>query len=100
MEILAVILFVAEIKGHRNWTTPFVLFGKNPLFIYILAGVWAKVFGLIRIGDSNVLHAMYVNVFQPIGGNLNGSLLFAIAHVLLFLFVGWLLDRKQIYVRV
>jgi predicted acyltransferase len=100
MEILAVILFVAEMKGYRNWTNPFVLFGKNPLFIYVLAGVWAKSYGLIRMDDTNAASWLYSSVFQPIGGNYVGSLLFAIVHVLLFLLAGWLLDRKKIYVRV
>lgn len=38
--------------------------------------------------------------FQPLAGNFVGSLLFAIAHVLLFLAVGWYLDRKRIYLKV
>jgi predicted acyltransferase len=87
-------------KGYQKWTTSFVLFGKNPLFIFVMSGVLVKVYGLIRIGDTNAYGALYKHVFQPLAGDYVGSLLFAIAHVLLFLFVGWLLDRKKIYVRV
>jgi predicted acyltransferase len=100
MTILSVILFFTEMKGYQKWTTPFVLFGKNPLFIFALSGIVAKIYGLIRIGDTNAYGALYKNVFQPLAGNYVGSLLFAITHVLFFLFIAWLLDRKKIYIRV
>lgn len=100
MTILSIILFFTEMKGYQKWTTPFVLFGKNPLFIFVMSGVLVKIYGLIRIGDTNAYGALYKNVFQPLAGDYVGSLLFAIAHVLFFLFIGWLLDRKKIYIRV
>jgi predicted acyltransferase len=100
MTILSVILFFVEMKGVQGWTRPFVIFGKNPLFIYVLAGVWGRMYGLIRIGDSGASSALYENVFRPIGGDINGSLMFAISHVLLFLLIGWIMDRNKIYVRV
>jgi predicted acyltransferase len=77
-----------------------VLFGKNPLLIYALSGIIVKIYGLIRIGDTNAYGGLYKYVFQPLAGNFAGSLLFAISHVLLFLTIGWLLDKKKIYVRV
>jgi predicted acyltransferase len=100
MIILSVILFVVEMKNEQRWTNPFVLFGKNPLLIFVLSGVIVKIYGLIRIGDTNAYGGLYKYVFQPLAGNFFGSLLFAISHVLLFLAIGWLLDRKKIYVRV
>ena len=100
MTVLSVILFFTEMKSYQRWTTPFVLFGKNPLFIFVMSGVIAKIYGLIRIGDSNAYTALYKNVFQPLAGDYVGSLLFAIAHVLLFLFLAWIMDRRRIYIRV
>jgi predicted acyltransferase len=100
LTILSVILFFVEMKGRKNWTTPFVLFGKNPLFIYVLAGVLVNIYGIIIINNQNAYGALYENVFRPIGGNYVGSLMFALFHVLLFLLVGWLLDKKKIYVKV
>ncbi|MBT1696430.1 DUF1624 domain-containing protein [Fulvivirgaceae bacterium PWU4] len=100
MMVLSFILFVVEMKGRRNWTNAFVLFGKNPLLIYALSGIIVKIYGLIRIDDGGAYGAIYRYVFQPIGGDYFGSLLFALAHVALFLLVGWFLDKKKIYVRV
>jgi predicted acyltransferase len=100
MTVLSLILFFTEMKGNQRWTTPFVLFGKNPLFIFVLSGMIVKIYGLIRIGDTNAYGGLYKYVFQPLAGDYVGSLLFALAHVLLFLFVGWFLDRRKIYIRV
>jgi predicted acyltransferase len=100
MTVLSIILFFTEMHGYRRWTKPFVLFGKNPLFIYALSGMIVRIYGLIRIGDTNAYGGLYKYVFQPLAGDYIGSLLFALAHVMLFLFVAWLLDRKQVYIRV
>jgi len=88
------------LKGHQQWTKPFVLFGKNPLLIYALSGILVRIYGLILIGDTNAYGGLYQYVFRPLFGNFVGSLLFAIAHVLFFLAVAWFLDRRKIYLKV
>lgn len=98
--LLSVILFFVEMKNLRNWTNPFVLFGKNPLFIYVMSGVIVKIYFLIRFNDVNAYGGLYKYVFQPLGGNYFGSLLFAIYHVLLLLLLGWYLDKRKVYIRV
>jgi predicted acyltransferase len=98
--VLSIILFIVEMKHRKSLTQPFVLFGKNPLLIFALSGIIVKIYGLIRIGDTNAYGGLYKNVFQPLAGNYVGSLLFAIFHVLIFLLIGWLLDRRKIYLRV
>jgi len=99
MAILSVILFFVEMKQEQTLAKPFIVFGKNPLLIFVLSGVLVKIYSLIRIDGTNLYTGLYKNVFQPVGGDYFGSLLFAIAHVLLFYFIGWLLDRKKIYLR-
>jgi predicted acyltransferase len=100
MMVLSVILFFVEMKGYRQWTNSFVLFGKNPLLIFALSGMIVRIYGLIRIGDINAYGGLYKYVFQPLAGNYGGSFLFAVVHVLLFLFIGWILDKKRIYFKV
>jgi predicted acyltransferase len=98
--ILAIILFLVEMKNLRGWTRPFVLFGKNPLLIYALSGIVVKLYLIIRINEVNGYSGLFKNVFQPMFGDYIGSLGFAIFHVLLFLLVGWFLDRRKIYLKV
>ncbi|HEX6225035.1 MAG TPA: DUF5009 domain-containing protein, partial [Chryseolinea sp.] len=100
LSILSMIIFFVDLKGRQGWTKPFVLFGKNPLLIYALSGILVRIYGLILIGDTNAYGALYQFVFQPLAGNFVGSLLFALAHVLLFLAVAWWLDRRKFYLKV
>jgi predicted acyltransferase len=100
LAVLSCTLFFTEMKGYQRWTKPFVLFGKNPLFIFVMSGVLVKIYGLIHIGENGFYGALYKTIFQPLAGDYLGSLLFAIAHVLLFLALAAFLDRKKIYIRV
>jgi predicted acyltransferase len=110
MMVLGVLIYWIELKNVRSfWTRFFEVFGKNPLFIYVLSGVWVKTYGIIRIADGikdgkqtfiNAYGWIYQSIFQPLLGNFPGSLAFAIFHVLLFWFIGRILDRRKIYIRV
>ena len=39
MLILGVLIYIIDLAGKRNWTYFFEVFGKNPLFIYLLADI-------------------------------------------------------------
>ena len=103
--VLALLIWIIDRKGYTRWTSFFLVFGMNPLFIFALAGLWARITGLIRItlADGTVQSGsgwLYSQVFQPLAGDTNGSLLFAIAHVLLFWLVGYVLYKKKIFIKV
>lgn len=103
--VLATLLHVIEANGHRGrWSRFFEVFGKNPLFIFVLSGVWVRLYGLVRIPANNDYEGlggwMYNHVFAPIFGNMNGSLLYAIFHVIIFWGIAWWLDKKKIYIKV
>jgi predicted acyltransferase len=64
---MAVLIWIIDLKGYKRWTGFFVVFGMNPLFIYALAGVWARVLTrLIKIEDGekvvNGYNWLYINV--------------------------------------
>lgn len=98
--VLAMIIFVTDLKGKDRWSRPFVLFGRNPLLLYVLSGVIVKVNSLIRFGDISLHAGLYRHFFQPLAGNYLGSLLFAVFHVMVILAIAWWLDSRKIYVRV
>jgi len=108
--VLGVMIHWIELKGVKAWWTRFFdVFGKNPLFIYVLAGVWIESYFLFRIPSgvkdgettyTSMYGWLYQTIFQPLLGNYNGSLAFAITHVLIFWMIGSILARKKIYIRV
>jgi predicted acyltransferase len=110
MMVLGVMMYWIELKNVTSWWTRFFdVFGKNPLFIFVLSGVWVKLYALARIPNGvkdgkpafiNAYGWLYKNVFQETLGNFPGSLAFAIFHVLLFWFIGSILNKRKIYIKV
>ena len=104
--LLGALVWVIDIKGFSRWSMFFVVFGVNPLFIFALSGLWAKILGrLIKItgADGNVVSGaswLYNEVFVPLAGNMNGSLLYALTHILVFWFIGFVLYKKKIFIKV
>ncbi|WP_298707604.1 DUF5009 domain-containing protein [uncultured Chitinophaga sp.] len=101
--LLSVMIYLIEMKGWQGKGTYFFeVFGKNPLFIYVLSGMLVDTYSYFRLGPNHegLYSWMYNHIFQPAFGNYPGSLAFALFHVLLLWLVGWWMDRKKIYVRV
>lgn len=101
--LIGLLLYLLEVIRWNpgNWAHFFTVFGKNPLFIYILADlVVLTYFAIPMTPGGNFYGWLYQTVFRPLAGNWNGSLLFALFHVALFWVVGLALDRKKIYIRV
>ncbi len=97
--ILAAIIYVVDILQKRSWTPFFEVFGKNPLFIYLLSEVGIILLYLIRIGKIPFPKWLYENVYKLSGAYI-GALLFAISWMLFCWVVGYMMDKKKIYIRV
>ncbi len=117
---LGTAIFFIEFKNARGaWSRFFDVFGKNPLFIFVLSGFLPRVLALIRIDDVNakgeLIHLspfgwFYRHVCQLIFTdekihNLwfderNASLFYALVLVALYWLVGYILDKRKVYVRV
>ncbi|MBR4388862.1 MAG: DUF1624 domain-containing protein [Prevotella sp.] len=89
------LMFVIDIKGKKRWTTPFLVFGVNPLFLYVFSEVMAILFGRFGISEAlyNGIHAVVPNTYWT-------SLFFALAHVLICGLVGYPLFKKKIYIKI
>ena len=101
--LISALIYIVEIKNlnNANWTSFFVVLGKNPLFIYILSEILVIIFYMIRIAP----HQSFFNwindvLFQVIAPGAVGSFLFAICFMLLCWSVGWWMNKRRIYVKV
>lgn len=103
---LSILLWTIDIKGFKKWAYPFVIFGMNSLFVYALSSIWVKIYiDLIKITkpDGSITNAyswLYIQIFVPVAGNLNGSLLFAFTHVFVFWIVLLILYKKKIFIKI
>jgi len=99
--ILAVLIYITDFLQQRKWGWFFEVFGKNPLFIYLLSEIGAILLGFFKVGENyQSLHSwIFENVFSH-AGMYFGSFLFAISFMLICWLVGYALDKRKIYVRV
>jgi predicted acyltransferase len=98
--ILAAIIYVVDFLGKTRWTGFFQVFGKNPLFIYLLSELGVILLFVFHAGDGTSLFRWtYKHIFQH-AGMYFGSFLFAICFMLICWLVGLWLDKRKIYVRV
>jgi len=99
--ILAVLIYTTDFLQQRKWGWFFEIFGKNPLFIYLLSEIGAILLGFFSVGENyRSLHSwIFEKVFSH-AGMYFGSFLFAISFMLVCWLVGYILDKRKIYVRV
>lgn len=97
--ILSLIIYYTEFKRMTKGSYFFEVFGKNPLTIYLLSEILAICLWMIPVGDESLYRWIFVNLFSPFGGY-TGSFLFAIVYMLVCWSVGFLMDKKRIYIRI
>lgn len=97
---LAVLMWFIEVKNSKNWTYFFEVFGKNPLFIYIMSGLVIKLMSIIHINGESATSWVYGNLFLTWSEGKNASLLFALSYMLLLWLLGLWMDRRKIYIKV
>jgi len=101
--VLSIIYLITDVFKFQRWGTFFIVFGTNAIFAYFIAGIWTRLMLIIHLPSGadtvNLYDWLYLKVFAPIAGNLNGSLLFAVFQVLLIWAVSFVLYRKKIFIR-
>lgn len=94
--VLALCMYLIDLKGYRNWCAPFVVFGANSIAFYMFSGVMARIIIMIPVADSSLKAWLYQSVYAPIFGALNGSLAFAITFLIISYVVMYGMYRKNI----
>ncbi len=108
---IAYLILQIELKNLKGkWTTFFDVFGKNPLFIFVLSGMIPRLAGLIKIQSIdqegaikyiNPLSWVYENIFKSISSDPRlGSMIYTIFYLGLLWAIGYFLYRKKIFIKV
>jgi predicted acyltransferase len=98
--ILGALIFIVEIRKQTAWTYFFQAFGRNPLILYVCAGVVISILSMIPIGESSLRGQIYSNLFSSWLSPKNASFLFAICYMLLIWLIGFWMDKRKIYIKV
>lgn len=108
MLVIGVLVFLLNPLPNNNspvqekkWTYFFEVFGRNPLFIYVLSGLIPRISGLIRFEDgSTPLGRLSKDLFQTVLPGSLGALCYSITLMMVCWLVGHWMDKKKIYVKV
>ena len=102
-QLLALLIWIIDINNKTKWSKFFHSFGVNPLFIYVLAGIIANVFGNLKITNAGQIISLkgyaYSVLLEPWAGAYFGSLLYAMLFVALCWLAGYILHKKEIYIK-
>jgi predicted acyltransferase len=74
--------------------------GKNPLPIYVLSEILLIPVSMIMISGTNAVDWINTAFYQAIAPGPIGSLLFAISFMMICWLVAYILDKRNIYIRV
>ncbi|QEC68031.1 DUF1624 domain-containing protein [Panacibacter ginsenosidivorans] len=109
---LSTFIFLIEFKNIKGvWSRFFDVFGKNPLFIFVLSGFLPRLLALIRIptevsAEGKQLYTtpfgwFYEHICKNIAPDLRiGSLFYAFCMIAFYWLIVYMLDKKKIYIRV
>ena len=101
--VLAGLTWLIDIKFWKKPFWVFEVFGTNSIFLFVASGFWTKTILYIRRDlDGEMVSAynyLYKTIFVSFAGDLNGSLLFALTHVLGFWLILYWMYRKNIQIK-
>jgi predicted acyltransferase len=99
--VLAVLVWLIEIRHHSAGTRFFEIFGRNPLALYLLSELLAYGSQALPVGPTQHLYDWVAGtLFLPYIPGKIGVLLFSASFMLVCWSVGWWLDRKRIVIKI
>ena len=103
-QLLGLLIWIIDIHHKEAWSRFFHAFGVNPLFVFVLSGILANLAGNIRIAHAGAPLSLkgyvYDVVLRPWAGDRFGSLLYALLFVTLCWAAGYVLYKKNIYIKI
>ena len=102
--LLGVCYWLTEGLKLKKWTFPFLVFGMNAIAVYVGSGLMVKLMGLIRVssnGETLPLKALIYNrLLVPWAGEFNGSLVYPLILILIWIGIMIPLYRKKIFIKI
>jgi predicted acyltransferase len=97
---LAACYELVDVRKYRQWFKPFEIMGLNAIFIYVASIVLIKLLMVNKITKDQSVYAWLNNQLFGWAGTLNSGVLFAIATVLLWFGVSYLMYRQRWFLKI
>jgi predicted acyltransferase len=105
MQFLAACYWLIDVQGIKKWSTPFIYYGTNAIFVFVASGFLAKFLIRTKIQvepekEISLWSYLYQNFYASWLSPMNASLAFAMTLILLFLVILWQMYQRKIFVKV
>ena len=101
--LLALLIWIIDIKGQKKWSVFFEAYGVNPMFVFVAGGVITILTSNIGFQYQGVWTSLktfaYKHMLQPALGDYPGSLVFALGFVFICWLIAHYLYKKKIYIK-
>ncbi len=99
--IIGVLIYAIEIKNIKRGTNFFLVFGRNSLAIYLLSELLFTVISTVWV-KPNLSFYDWINqaFYQPLFPGAFGTLVFALCYMMLCWLVGYVMDKRKIYIKI
>jgi predicted acyltransferase len=97
--LLAAFIWLIDIMKQAKLAGPLLVYGTNPLFVYVLSFLVVTVYLNLHVGDITMyawLYQQLTSVFSP----KLASFIFAFSHVALFWYVSLKLYQRKIFIKI
>ncbi|WP_322744566.1 acyltransferase family protein [Cuspidothrix issatschenkoi] len=102
--VLALCYQLIEVRGLTRWGFPLEVMGLNAIFLFVGSGLLGRLLMKTPIGNGtdamSVKTWIYRNWFSAWAGDLNGSLFFAIANVILWWVILYAMYRRRWFLKI
>lgn len=97
--------YAVDFKRYSWWKKPFIILGLNAITAYVLTEIMnlTLIYTNITLYDGTVISTkglIYQRYFASWAGPLNGSLLYGLAYLLLWIGIMTLLYKRRIFIKV
>ena len=103
--LFGLVYWIVDARGHHGWTRPFVVYGRNAIFVFVASGLVAKTLALVKLPgvDGRPVAAqtlVYRSLFAPWASPVNASLAYALANVAAWYLVLLWMERRGLHLKV
>jgi predicted acyltransferase len=105
LQLLALCYWLVDLKRYQRWALPFRIFGTNALAVFVLSGLAARLMSLWKTTRAdgragNLQTYIYEHLFASWLPPADGSLLYALLYVLIWLGLMAILYQRRIFIKV
>lgn len=96
--------WLIDVQGYKKFTLPFVVYGLNAITVFFVSGLMPRLLNQIKLDldgkETGALSYVYKAYFAPNFSPINASLAYAVAFVLFWYVILWIMYKRNIFIKV